>query len=94
MSTTCLHHMITFIALSVSSPSYQVLAVFRFLCLQVGYAAFRLKHWWVIAVSERSNVMKYCKMMSSAGNTDPHPPLSADHHSSDQCLPRSKGHPF
>lgn len=29
----------------------QLLAVFRFLCLQVGYAAFRLKHWCVIAVS-------------------------------------------
>uniref|UniRef100_A0A8C6K398 StAR related lipid transfer domain containing 3 n=1 Tax=Nothobranchius furzeri TaxID=105023 RepID=A0A8C6K398_NOTFU len=28
-----------------------LLAVFRFLCLQVGYAAFRLKHWWVIASS-------------------------------------------
>lgn len=28
-----------------------LLAVFRFLCLQVGYAAFRLRHWWVIAVS-------------------------------------------
>ncbi|TMS14665.1 StAR-related lipid transfer protein 3 [Larimichthys crocea] len=28
-----------------------LLAVFRFLCLQVGYAAFRLKHWWVIAVT-------------------------------------------
>uniref|UniRef100_A0A8C6K7K5 StAR related lipid transfer domain containing 3 n=1 Tax=Nothobranchius furzeri TaxID=105023 RepID=A0A8C6K7K5_NOTFU len=28
-----------------------LLAVFRFLCLQVGYAAFRLKHWWVIAFS-------------------------------------------
>uniref|UniRef100_A0A8C2X6C8 StAR related lipid transfer domain containing 3 n=1 Tax=Cyclopterus lumpus TaxID=8103 RepID=A0A8C2X6C8_CYCLU len=26
-----------------------LLALFRFLCLQVGYAAFRLKHWWVIA---------------------------------------------
>ncbi|KAM4535842.1 stAR-related lipid transfer protein 3 [Fundulus diaphanus] len=28
-----------------------VLALFRFLCLQIGYAAFRLKHWWVVAVS-------------------------------------------
>uniref|UniRef100_A0A8C9ZXI1 StAR-related lipid transfer protein 3 n=1 Tax=Sander lucioperca TaxID=283035 RepID=A0A8C9ZXI1_SANLU len=28
-----------------------LLALFRFLCLQVGYAAFRLKHWWVIAVT-------------------------------------------
>ncbi|XP_029944775.1 stAR-related lipid transfer protein 3 [Salarias fasciatus] len=28
-----------------------LLAVFRFLCLQVGYAAFRLRHWWVIAVT-------------------------------------------
>nr|QCW64338.1 StAR Related Lipid Transfer Domain Containing 3 [Botia dario] len=28
-----------------------VLAVFRFLCLQVGYAAFRLRHWWVIAIT-------------------------------------------
>ncbi|XP_013878270.1 stAR-related lipid transfer protein 3 [Austrofundulus limnaeus] len=28
-----------------------LLAVFRFLCLQIGYAAFRLKHWWVIAIS-------------------------------------------
>ncbi|KAM7387327.1 hypothetical protein PAMA_009787 [Pampus argenteus] len=28
-----------------------VLAFFRFLCLQVGYAAFRLRHWWVIAVT-------------------------------------------
>ncbi|XP_034395638.1 stAR-related lipid transfer protein 3 isoform X2 [Cyclopterus lumpus] len=27
-----------------------LLALFRFLCLQVGYAAFRLKHWWVIAL--------------------------------------------
>uniref|UniRef100_A0A8C5DII1 StAR-related lipid transfer protein 3 n=1 Tax=Gouania willdenowi TaxID=441366 RepID=A0A8C5DII1_GOUWI len=28
-----------------------VLAVFRFLCLQVAYAACRLRHWWVIAVT-------------------------------------------
>ncbi|XP_061702372.1 stAR-related lipid transfer protein 3 isoform X1 [Syngnathoides biaculeatus] len=28
-----------------------LLALFRFLCLQVGYAAFRLRHWWVIAVT-------------------------------------------
>ncbi|KAF3846033.1 hypothetical protein F7725_003111 [Dissostichus mawsoni] len=28
-----------------------LLAVFRFLCLLVGYAAFRLRHWWVIAVT-------------------------------------------
>uniref|UniRef100_A0A4W6F951 StAR-related lipid transfer protein 3 n=1 Tax=Lates calcarifer TaxID=8187 RepID=A0A4W6F951_LATCA len=28
-----------------------LLAAFRFLCLQVGYAAFRLKHWWVIAIT-------------------------------------------
>ncbi|KAL4617730.1 stAR-related lipid transfer protein 3 [Arapaima gigas] len=27
-----------------------LLAVFRFLCLQLAYAAFRLRHWWVIAV--------------------------------------------
>ncbi|XP_052389326.1 stAR-related lipid transfer protein 3 isoform X2 [Carassius gibelio] len=27
-----------------------LLAVFRFLCLQLGYAAFRLRHWWVIAL--------------------------------------------
>uniref|UniRef100_A0A673G3W0 StAR-related lipid transfer protein 3 n=1 Tax=Sinocyclocheilus rhinocerous TaxID=307959 RepID=A0A673G3W0_9TELE len=25
--------------------------VFRFLCLQLGYAAFRLRHWWVIAIT-------------------------------------------
>ncbi|XP_068605892.1 stAR-related lipid transfer protein 3 [Brachionichthys hirsutus] len=28
-----------------------LLAAFRFLCLQIGYAAFRLKHWWVIAIT-------------------------------------------
>ncbi|XP_047428362.1 stAR-related lipid transfer protein 3 isoform X2 [Mugil cephalus] len=28
-----------------------LLALFRFLFLQLGYAAFRLKHWWVIAVT-------------------------------------------
>ncbi|KAF3699906.1 StAR-related lipid transfer protein 3 [Channa argus] len=28
-----------------------LLAVFRFLCLQLGYAAFRLKHWWVVAIT-------------------------------------------
>uniref|UniRef100_A0A667Y858 StAR-related lipid transfer protein 3 n=1 Tax=Myripristis murdjan TaxID=586833 RepID=A0A667Y858_9TELE len=28
-----------------------LLAVFRFLCLQVGYAALRLRHWWVIAIT-------------------------------------------
>ncbi|XP_075941669.1 stAR-related lipid transfer protein 3 isoform X1 [Anarhichas minor] len=28
-----------------------LLALFRFLCLQVGYAAFRLRHWWVVAVT-------------------------------------------
>uniref|UniRef100_A0A3Q3XFC9 StAR-related lipid transfer protein 3 n=1 Tax=Mola mola TaxID=94237 RepID=A0A3Q3XFC9_MOLML len=28
-----------------------LLAVFRFLCLQLGYAAFRLRHWWVVAVT-------------------------------------------
>uniref|UniRef100_A0A673FYJ8 StAR-related lipid transfer protein 3 n=1 Tax=Sinocyclocheilus rhinocerous TaxID=307959 RepID=A0A673FYJ8_9TELE len=28
-----------------------LLAVFRFLCLQLGYAAFRLRHWWVIAIT-------------------------------------------
>lgn len=28
-----------------------LLALFRFLCLQVGYAAFKLRHWWMIAVT-------------------------------------------
>ncbi|KAL7829176.1 hypothetical protein AOLI_G00300610 [Acnodon oligacanthus] len=28
-----------------------LLAVFRFLCLQIAYAAFRLRHWWVIAIT-------------------------------------------
>ncbi|KAJ8245951.1 hypothetical protein GJAV_G00262070 [Gymnothorax javanicus] len=28
-----------------------VLAVFRFLCLQLGYAALRLRHWWVVAIT-------------------------------------------
>uniref|UniRef100_A0A8C2KL38 StAR-related lipid transfer protein 3 n=1 Tax=Cyprinus carpio TaxID=7962 RepID=A0A8C2KL38_CYPCA len=32
----------------------QLLAVFRFLCLQLGYAAFQLRHWWVIAVRKTS----------------------------------------
>uniref|UniRef100_A0A8D0CAX7 StAR related lipid transfer domain containing 3 n=1 Tax=Scleropages formosus TaxID=113540 RepID=A0A8D0CAX7_SCLFO len=27
-----------------------LLAAFRFLCLQLAYAAFRLRHWWVIAL--------------------------------------------
>lgn len=35
----------------LSSFGSQLLAVFRFLCLQLGYAAFRLRHWWVVAVS-------------------------------------------
>lgn len=41
--------------------------MFRFLCLQVGYAAFRLKHWWVIAVSELIHVIKYCKVIFFGG---------------------------
>ncbi|XP_072298983.1 stAR-related lipid transfer protein 3 [Eucyclogobius newberryi] len=28
-----------------------ILALFRFLCLQLGYAAFKLRHWWMIAVT-------------------------------------------
>uniref|UniRef100_A0AAY4AVX9 StAR-related lipid transfer protein 3 n=1 Tax=Denticeps clupeoides TaxID=299321 RepID=A0AAY4AVX9_9TELE len=28
-----------------------ILALFRFLCLQLGYAALRLRHWWVIAIT-------------------------------------------
>lgn len=28
-----------------------LLALFRFLCLQVGYAAFKIRHWWMIAVT-------------------------------------------
>ncbi|TRY96299.1 hypothetical protein DNTS_024023 [Danionella cerebrum] len=28
-----------------------LLAVFRFLCLQLGYAAFQLRHWWVVAIT-------------------------------------------
>ncbi|KAJ8364520.1 hypothetical protein SKAU_G00133510 [Synaphobranchus kaupii] len=28
-----------------------LLAVFRFVCLQLGYAALRLRHWWVIAIT-------------------------------------------
>ncbi|CAL1587963.1 unnamed protein product [Knipowitschia caucasica] len=28
-----------------------LLALFRFLCLQLGYAAFKLRHWWMIAVT-------------------------------------------
>ncbi|KAL3986767.1 transferrin receptor [Sarotherodon galilaeus] len=28
-----------------------LLALFRFLCLQVAYAGFRLRHWWVIAIT-------------------------------------------
>uniref|UniRef100_A0A8C1V4N6 StAR-related lipid transfer (START) domain containing 3 n=1 Tax=Cyprinus carpio TaxID=7962 RepID=A0A8C1V4N6_CYPCA len=35
-----------------------LLAVFRFLCLQLGYAAFRLRHWWVIAVRNTSAYRK------------------------------------
>lgn len=38
-------------SLSFLFRHFQLLAAFRFLCLQVGYAAFRLKHWCVIAVS-------------------------------------------
>uniref|UniRef100_A0A8C1E2L9 StAR-related lipid transfer protein 3 n=1 Tax=Cyprinus carpio carpio TaxID=630221 RepID=A0A8C1E2L9_CYPCA len=34
-----------------------LLAVFRFLCLQLGYAAFRLRHWWVIAVRNTSDLI-------------------------------------
>lgn len=40
-------------SLSVHLSSHclsQLLALFRFLCLQLGYAAVRLRHWWVIAV--------------------------------------------
>uniref|UniRef100_A0A3B5JZ32 StAR related lipid transfer domain containing 3 n=1 Tax=Takifugu rubripes TaxID=31033 RepID=A0A3B5JZ32_TAKRU len=33
-----------------------LLAVFRFLCLQLGYAAFRLRHWWVVAVSQLASL--------------------------------------
>ncbi|XP_046894807.1 stAR-related lipid transfer protein 3 [Hypomesus transpacificus] len=28
-----------------------LLALFRFLCLQLGYAAVRLRHWWVVAIT-------------------------------------------
>ncbi|KAK7940101.1 hypothetical protein WMY93_003427 [Mugilogobius chulae] len=28
-----------------------LLALFRFLCLQIGYAAFKIRHWWMIAVT-------------------------------------------
>lgn len=28
-----------------------LLAAFRFLCLQIAYAAFKLRHWWVIAIT-------------------------------------------
>ncbi|XP_052441261.1 stAR-related lipid transfer protein 3 [Carassius gibelio] len=28
-----------------------LLAVFRFLCLELGYAVFRLRHWWVVAIT-------------------------------------------
>lgn len=28
-----------------------LLALFRFLCLQLGYAAFHLRHWWVVAIT-------------------------------------------
>uniref|UniRef100_A0A674CB49 StAR-related lipid transfer protein 3 n=1 Tax=Salmo trutta TaxID=8032 RepID=A0A674CB49_SALTR len=31
--------------------SFTLLALFRFLCLQLGYAALRLRHWWVIAIT-------------------------------------------
>lgn len=36
---------------ALCSSCSQLLAAFRFLCLQLGYAAFRLRHWWVVAVS-------------------------------------------
>uniref|UniRef100_A0A8C6UXS6 StAR-related lipid transfer protein 3 n=1 Tax=Neogobius melanostomus TaxID=47308 RepID=A0A8C6UXS6_9GOBI len=28
-----------------------LLGLFRFLCLQIGYAAFKIRHWWMIAVT-------------------------------------------
>ncbi|KAM9393661.1 stAR-related lipid transfer protein 3 isoform 2-T2 [Pholidichthys leucotaenia] len=36
---------------STSFFDIALLALFRFLCLQVAYAGFRLKHWWVIAIT-------------------------------------------
>uniref|UniRef100_A0A3B4BSC7 StAR-related lipid transfer protein 3 n=1 Tax=Pygocentrus nattereri TaxID=42514 RepID=A0A3B4BSC7_PYGNA len=41
-----------------------LLAVFRFLCLQIAYAAFRLRHWWVIALLSE-NVFGYVLPITS-----------------------------
>lgn len=57
-------HALVFIIVLCSSWS-QLLAVFRFLCLQLGYAAFRLRHWWVVAVSQLRVAQTHCRLESS-----------------------------
>lgn len=67
----------------------QLLAVFRFLCLQLGYAAFRLRHWWVVAVSQLSPTHTHTHTV------DLNPPSfaasSTGDHSGDQRLPCGEG---
>uniref|UniRef100_A0A669BWP7 StAR-related lipid transfer protein 3 n=1 Tax=Oreochromis niloticus TaxID=8128 RepID=A0A669BWP7_ORENI len=46
-----------------------LLALFRFLCLQVAYAGFRLRHWWVIAslisILKKQNAFGYVLPITS-----------------------------
>lgn len=63
---------VNFLLLSLPLVS-QLLALFRFLCLQIGYAAFRLKHWLVIAVSELSHHQSCDQIPTRYYNTDYNP---------------------
>lgn len=63
--------------------------MFRFLCLQLGYAAFRLRHWWVVAVSQLS-VTQTHTVENESPLISRLLPTTGDH-SGDHRLPRGEG---
>lgn len=53
---------------SVLPLRLQLLAVFRFAVLILAYAACKLRHWWVIAVSS-SSFLAFCQQMALLENS-------------------------
>lgn len=53
---------------SVLPLRLQLLAVFRFAMLILAYAACKLRHWWVIAVSS-SSFLTFCQQMALLENS-------------------------
>lgn len=74
----------------------QLLALFRFVVLLLGYAVVRLRHWWVIAVRRGSDLSWGGVSLSSwpSQGSELCPTCFSGHYTGIQCLPDREGHPL